>query len=123
MAGIHAFFFFFFFNDTATTEIYTLSLHDALPIFLLLGRRCGHLLLLFVTADPRLTTMYTAALASVKETKTCPETCPWRARTSPKPPYASQHEKEKPLGKSATYRGAGLHGEDCKGPPLPAELS
>src|SRR2546429_1281549 len=29
---------FFFFNDTATTEIYTLSLHDALPIFLLDGR-------------------------------------------------------------------------------------
>src|SRR5258708_28473756 len=28
-----SFFFFFFFNDTATTEIYTLSLHDALPIF------------------------------------------------------------------------------------------
>src|SRR2546426_11813219 len=27
-------FFFFFFNDTATTEIYTLSLHDALPIYL-----------------------------------------------------------------------------------------
>ena len=31
--------FFFFFNDTATTEIYTLSLHDALPIleFYLIG--------------------------------------------------------------------------------------
>src|SRR3989441_12780796 len=29
------FFFFFFFNDTATTEIYTLSLHDALPISIL----------------------------------------------------------------------------------------
>src|SRR2546429_6851437 len=28
------FFFFFFFNDTATTEIYTLSLHDALPIYI-----------------------------------------------------------------------------------------
>src|SRR5574340_1701573 len=28
------FLFFFFFNDTATTEIYTLSLHDALPIYL-----------------------------------------------------------------------------------------
>src|SRR5256885_8062644 len=28
------FIFFFFFNDTATTEIYTLSLHDALPIWL-----------------------------------------------------------------------------------------
>ena len=27
------FVFFFFFNDTATTEIYTLSLHDALPIY------------------------------------------------------------------------------------------
>src|SRR3712207_7483118 len=27
------FIFFFFFNDTATTEIYTLSLHDALPIY------------------------------------------------------------------------------------------
>src|SRR5438128_5761483 len=43
-------FFFFFFNDTATTEIYTLSLHDALPIWLMcdldvhrtgsLGRDC-----------------------------------------------------------------------------------
>src|SRR5256885_12625193 len=35
-------FFFFFFNDTATTEIYTLSLHDALPIWLInrLRDRC-----------------------------------------------------------------------------------
>src|SRR5215213_11754585 len=32
------FFFFFFFNDTATTEIYTLSLHDALPIAMRLAR-------------------------------------------------------------------------------------
>src|SRR3712207_6971741 len=32
--------FFFFFNDTATTEIYTLSLHDALPIYV---RRPGRL--------------------------------------------------------------------------------
>src|SRR2546430_8526705 len=41
---VHYFlFFFFFFNDTATTEIYTLSLHDALPILSLPGpaaRRC-----------------------------------------------------------------------------------
>src|SRR2546429_3283234 len=40
--------FFFFFNDTATTEIYTLSLHDALPIyqraFLLLLELLSHLL-------------------------------------------------------------------------------
>src|SRR6266511_6306383 len=33
-------FFFFFFNDTATTEIYTLSLHDALPIWLVFA--AGH---------------------------------------------------------------------------------
>src|SRR3712207_8841486 len=31
---------FFFFNDTATTEIYTLSLHDALPIWI--NRRVTH---------------------------------------------------------------------------------
>src|SRR5690242_1098395 len=30
---IYTIVFFFFFNDTATTEIYTLSLHDALPIY------------------------------------------------------------------------------------------
>src|SRR5258705_4628947 len=36
-----SFSFFFFFNDTATTEIYTLSLHDALPILIssVLGRK------------------------------------------------------------------------------------
>src|SRR2546430_4005977 len=52
---------FFFFNDTATTEIYTLSLHDALPISRpqALGRRCegrgqGHAATQRVgTADPR----------------------------------------------------------------------
>src|SRR3712207_8191458 len=35
--------FFFFFNDTATTEIYTLSLHDALPISELRERPVGHI--------------------------------------------------------------------------------
>src|SRR6266536_5523986 len=38
--------FFLFFNDTATTEIYTLSLHDALPIYGAIGRACGRV------ADP-----------------------------------------------------------------------
>src|SRR5438067_11670792 len=37
---------FFFFNDTATTEIYTLSLHDALPIFVIEAHRR------IVVADP-----------------------------------------------------------------------
>src|SRR5216683_3578738 len=36
-----SFFFFFFFNDTATTEIYTLSLHDALPILVGAGDHYG----------------------------------------------------------------------------------
>src|SRR5581483_7198664 len=39
---------FFFFNDTATTEIYTLSLHDALPIWLMPALyECLQTLLLF----------------------------------------------------------------------------
>src|SRR5258708_29750063 len=39
---------FFFFNDTATTEIYTLSLHDALPIYL------AHHAAIFVCPAPSL---------------------------------------------------------------------
>src|ERR1051326_1262134 len=39
MASFFFLFFFFFFNDPATTEIYTLSLHDALPIY---GEERGH---------------------------------------------------------------------------------
>src|SRR3989454_10874016 len=34
MCRVFSLLFFFFFNDTATTEIYTLSLHDALPIYI-----------------------------------------------------------------------------------------
>src|SRR2546429_5248387 len=41
----------FFFNDTATTEIYTLSLHDALPIFAAELRRAGDLLVRSGTGD------------------------------------------------------------------------
>src|SRR2546430_14105533 len=39
--SIHLCSLFFFFNDTATTEIYTLSLHDALPISLPRSDRAG----------------------------------------------------------------------------------
>src|SRR2546427_8716277 len=50
--------FFFFFNDTATTEIYTLSLHDALPIWCRCrpdrrGRRRGVVPLLRPRARPK----------------------------------------------------------------------
>src|SRR2546426_7873642 len=44
-------FFFFFFNDTATTEIYTLSLHDALPIS---GERAEHPARRRADGEPRL---------------------------------------------------------------------
>src|SRR2546430_4810889 len=48
MSFLPAFLFFFFFNDTATTEIYTLSLHDALPIC---WRNCRSEAPLAVTRD------------------------------------------------------------------------
>src|SRR3712207_8794574 len=46
---------FFFFNDTATTEIYTLSLHDALPIYLRWSwlLRCGSVGLPLAASAPR----------------------------------------------------------------------
>src|SRR2546421_12081399 len=44
-------FIFFFFNDTATTEIYTLSLHDALPILLLALPQALRLRMSGVTVD------------------------------------------------------------------------
>src|SRR6267378_7962367 len=62
--------FFFFFNDTATTEIYTLSLHDALPISpgrgsiagrVALERRAVHIA--DVAADPEYTLTESTALA------------------------------------------------------------
>src|SRR5439155_26620032 len=44
-------FFFFFFNDTPTTEIYTLSLHDALPISLSLPRRVSTQAIFFPSGE------------------------------------------------------------------------
>src|SRR2546421_9556899 len=48
---MHSYSYFFFFNDTATTEIYTLSLHDALPI--LRGARPGRRLRRLRRGRPR----------------------------------------------------------------------
>ena len=52
MCSIHTYFFlFFFFNATATTEIYTLSLHDALPI------SCSFALMTLLKDDQNFTTI------------------------------------------------------------------
>src|SRR5258707_4017816 len=59
-------FFFFFFNDTATTEIYTLSLHDALPIFTLDPIRMG---VVAVKIGDRLAELYSVNAADRKSTR------------------------------------------------------
>src|SRR3712207_9373106 len=71
--------YFFFFNDTATTEIYTLSLHDALPICGWLGagllrfaRNDGH------CSDPA-TDLPPAPCAPTSSTRSSPK---WRDRKS-----------------------------------------
>src|SRR2546428_2177167 len=53
-------FFFFFFNDTATTEIYTLSLHDALPISMRQAHADGWFIVFdtLTLADDRLEAFY-----------------------------------------------------------------
>src|SRR5258708_26846065 len=50
---IPSFLFFFFFNDTATTEIYTLSLHDALPISIERGETAGLMKLVVDASNDR----------------------------------------------------------------------
>src|SRR6267378_8428747 len=59
--AIFCFMFFFFFNDTATTEIYTLSLHDALPILWAIAI-CGPLALAYIL---RKNAAWTNAVAAV----------------------------------------------------------
>src|SRR3989441_5361596 len=59
-------FIFFFFNDTATTEIYTLSLHDALPIsYLLWSWALAHLAAARVAIFTNLQPLATALLGQL----------------------------------------------------------
>src|SRR3712207_9589991 len=79
---IHAdHFLFFFFNDTATTEIYTLSLHDALPI-----------------STPRWS-------GSGWSSRRCSSTGPIRSTTSTTPTRPERRERSRP--RSPTGRSAG----------------
>src|SRR2546430_7622559 len=52
MLDVISLYLFFFFNDTATTEIYTLSLHDALPIYR--PRRLPDALLVLYQREPHM---------------------------------------------------------------------
>src|SRR5256886_4502265 len=62
------FFFFFFFNDPAPTEIYTLSLHDALPIYL---RQVSYAL--FCTTDEHLPLFYDVYEGNRNDAKQFPQ--------------------------------------------------
>src|SRR2546427_9547646 len=62
----HHVYIFFFFNDTATTEIYTLSLHDALPIYQPVQRLSIGGAEILVDGEPAGLTL--AQLAAVKPT-------------------------------------------------------
>ena len=57
---------FIFFNDTATTEIYTLSLHDALPIFGAMTTRVG-VLAEFIDLEPVVEDFESAVVAGLAQ--------------------------------------------------------
>jgi len=79
--------FFFFFNDTATTEIYTLSLHDALPIS---AKNCTTAIRMFVRfliADGKCPTGLDAAIPALAH---------WRLSSLPR--YLQSDEVERLIG-------------------------
>src|SRR5260370_23280170 len=80
--------FFFFFNDTATTEIYTLSLHDALPIFQSRPPGTVFRALLFAGRNPRRDRSRHPRRTPVP----CPALVPSRPnrRHRPRPPQRSE---------------------------------
>src|SRR2546429_8618742 len=92
-----ALFIFFFFNDTATTEIYTLSLHDALPISQL-ARQLG---------AGRL-----ARLGREQEAEHRPQTQAQQKRPEPRAPLAHSPASRSSGAATATGRGWGC---DCSG--------
>src|SRR5690348_17652382 len=76
--------FIFFFNDTATTEIYTLSLHDALPI-------CSR------PATPgsgRIASRCTCSTAARTSTRPTPHAASASSRSTPSPTRSEEHTSE-----------------------------
>src|SRR5256885_9308179 len=66
---------FFFFNDTATTEIYTLSLHDALPIYRFKVQQSGSYWYHSHSGFQELTGMYGAIIRSEEHTSELQSPC------------------------------------------------
>src|SRR5256884_7738711 len=79
---------FFFFNDTATTEIYTLSLHDALPIS---REPEGKLRRCLTDAEQ---SPGTARCASVPHNRNCPESLSATESSVPCPKRSEEHTSE-----------------------------
>src|SRR5215813_7867592 len=89
-------FFFFFFNDTATTEIYTLSLHDALPIWTALSG----FVLLCVGGDRHAITRSASPAAPI----------PPEARTALVMPIRNEHVARAFAGVRATWESVAATG-------------
>ena len=87
----------FFFNDTATTEIYTLSLHDALPISDPNRRRETGFP---ASAEPVLGNQSSGGRLSRKSSTQTPATASLGARQSPRGLSAPMDETLGPLGKA-----------------------
>src|SRR2546427_9201508 len=78
---------YFFFNDTATTEIYTLSLHDALPIwFLFVWPRAGQAL-----------ARSAASTSSARSVRTSCSAASWRATASRSEEHTSELQSQSNL--------------------------
>src|SRR2546429_9234333 len=108
---------FFFFNDTATTEIYTLSLHDALPIWScrrLPGQRAGSLLPLSALqpAEAQASPEKRQAEATASWTPASPET--GRRQAGPRAPVPRKtpqwhRSEERRVGKECRSRWSPYH--------------
>src|SRR6267154_2310099 len=100
------FFFFFFFNDTATTEIYTLSLHDALPTTHAIARTCTH------TPPARSPVRWRQAAASTHRDSptagTAPTACSARSTQGASPDEGPTNCRERACLHADTPRNAGI---------------
>src|SRR2546430_260691 len=107
-------FFFFFFNDTATTEIYTLSLHDALPIFAGRCRRGER------SREPRFAGQYNLSLSLLPEYAVAGRV-PKGGRNARSPRghasgvFSGRRARQRDAGRAAALRGCRAAAARCAG--------